>query len=102
MEEGESHAGQRDECRSADSQAIAGVIATSNYFQPEGTAPSAAVIEKQLAELDSLVELLEPEEVKDLKEKVDAAGNGAPAKAALADKVKHLGAKGEGKFVEFA
>ena len=83
-------------------KAISGVIASSNYFQPEGTAPSAAVIEKQLAELDSLVELLEPEQVKDLKENVDKAGNGAGAKEALIAKVKELGDKAEGKFTEFA
>jgi len=48
-----------------------------------------------------LVELLEPEDVKDLKEKVEAAGAGERAKAALVEKVKTLGEKGEGKFVEF-
>ncbi|ODN79346.1 hypothetical protein L202_03350 [Cryptococcus amylolentus CBS 6039] len=83
-------------------KAIATVITDSNYFQAAGSAPSAAVIEKQLAELDSLVELLEPEQVKDLKEKIDKAGKGEPAKAALKEKVVELGAKGEGKFAEFA
>ncbi|WVR07936.1 hypothetical protein IAU60_004979 [Kwoniella sp. DSM 27419] len=83
-------------------KAIATVIANSNYFQAAGTAPSAAVIEKQLAELDSLVEILEPEDVKDLKEKVEAAGSGEPAKAALVEKAKATGEKGAGKFTEFA
>ncbi|WVQ95903.1 hypothetical protein IAU59_003002 [Kwoniella sp. CBS 9459] len=83
-------------------KSIATVIASSNYFQPEGTSPSPAVIEKQLAELDTLVDILEPEEVKDLKEKIDKAGNGEPAKAALVEKVKAAGEKGEGKFTEFA
>ncbi|WWC66032.1 uncharacterized protein I303_108654 [Kwoniella dejecticola CBS 10117] len=83
-------------------KAIATVISSSNYFQPEGTAPSASVIEKQLAELDSLVEILEPEEVKDLKEKVEKAGNGQPAKDALVEKAKATGEKGAGKFTEFA
>ena len=86
----------------ADPQAISTVIASSNYFQAEGTAPSAAVIEKQLAELDTLVELLEPEDVKDLKEKIDKAGNGEPAKTELVAKVKSLGDKADGKFTEFA
>lgn len=83
-------------------QAISTVIASSNYFQAEGTAASAQVIEKQLGELDALVELLEPEQVKDLKEKVEKAGNGDPAKAALQEKVAALGDKGAGKFSEFA
>ena len=78
------------------------MIASSNYFQPAGTAPSASVIEKQLAELDLLVESLEPEEVKDLKESIDKSGEGEPAKAELVKKVKGLGEKGEGKFTEFA
>ncbi|KIR36654.1 zuotin [Cryptococcus deuterogattii 99/473] len=83
-------------------KAIATVIASSNYFQAEGTVASAQVIEKQLGELDALVELLEPEQVKDLKEKVEKAGNGAPVKAALQEKVAALGEKGAGKFTEFA
>ena len=83
-------------------KAVAGVISASNYFQPEGTAPSAAVIEKQLAELDALVELSEPEDVKALKEEVEKAGNGEPAKAVLKAKVAALGDKAAGKFTEFA
>ena len=78
------------------------VIASSNYFQPAGTAPSASTIEKQLAELDILVESLEPEEVKDLKEKIDKSGEGEPAKKELVAKAQGLGEKGEGKFTEFA
>jgi DnaJ family protein C protein 2 len=83
-------------------QAISTVIASSNYFQAEGTSPSPSVIEKQLAELDVLVETLEPEEVRDLKEKVEKAGAGQGAKAELVNKVKSLGEKGDGKFAEFA
>lgn len=83
-------------------KSISTVIASSNYFQAEGTSPAPSVIEKQLAELDALVELLEPEEVKDLKEKVEKAGNGEPAKAALVASAKSLGEKGDGKFTEFA
>jgi DnaJ family protein C protein 2 len=49
-----------------------------------------------------LVELLEPEIVKDLKEKIEAAGGGDAAKAALVEKAKSLGEAGEGKFTEFA
>lgn len=83
-------------------KAVATVIASSNYFQPEGTAPSAQVVEKQLGELDTLCELLEPEEVRDLKDKVEKAGQGEPARAALRDAVKALGDKADGKFAEFA
>ncbi|WVQ84817.1 hypothetical protein IAT38_006974 [Cryptococcus sp. DSM 104549] len=83
-------------------KAIATTIGASNYFLPAGTAAPASTIEKQLAELDTLVELLEPEEVKDLKEKVDKAGNGEPAKAVLKEKAASLGEKGAGKFTEFA
>jgi DnaJ family protein C protein 2 len=59
-------------------------------------------VEKQLAELDSLCEILEPEEVKDLKEKVEAAGKGGPAKEAIREKVKASEERGEGMFAEFA
>ncbi|WVN87443.1 uncharacterized protein L203_102624 [Cryptococcus depauperatus CBS 7841] len=83
-------------------KAIATIITNSNYFQAEGTAPIPQVIERQLSELDSLIELLEPEDVKDLKEKIEKAGNGEPAKAVLKEKVAVLGEKGAGKFSEFA
>lgn len=86
-----------------DLQAIATSIASANYFQPAGTAPSAAQIEAQLTELDTLVETSEPEDIKDLKEKIDAAGSDADKiKGALKEKVAGLGAKGDGKFKEFA
>jgi DnaJ family protein C protein 2 len=49
-----------------------------------------------------LCDLLEPEDVKDLKEKVDKAGSGEPVKAVLQETAVGLGAKGEGKFTEFA
>lgn len=83
-------------------QAISAIIASSNYFQPTGTSPSAAQIEGQLTELDTLCELLEPEEVKELKDQVEAAGAGEGAKAALVGKAQGLGEKGAGKFKEFA
>lgn len=83
-------------------KAVATVIAASNYFQADGAAPSPAVIEKQLAELDALVELAEPEDVKTLKEEVEKAGNGEPAKAIIKAKVAALGDKAAGKFTEFA
>lgn len=81
---------------------IAAVVTASNYFQPEGTAPSAAVIEKQLAEIDSYAEIAEPEDVKVLKEEIEKAGSGEPAKAVLVGKVAALGDKAAGKFTEFA
>jgi DnaJ family protein C protein 2 len=81
-------------------KAIAAVIASSNYFQ-EGSA-SPAVIEKQLGELDAFCEIAEPEAVKDLKEKIEKAGAGAPAKEVLKAKVAELGDKAAGKFSEFA
>lgn len=83
-------------------KAVATAIASSNYFQPAGAAPSAAVIEKQLAELDAIVELSEPEAIKGLKEKVEAAGSGEPVKEVLKAQVAALGDKGAGKFTEFA
>ncbi|WWD20472.1 hypothetical protein CI109_104948 [Kwoniella shandongensis] len=85
-------------------KAVSTVIASSNYFLPAGTAPSASTIEKQLAELDLLVDILEPEDVKDLKEKVEKAGSGEPAKAAIKEKVASVQSKpeAEGKFSEFA
>jgi len=49
-----------------------------------------------------LCDLVEPEEVKDLKEKVDKAGTGEPVKTELIAKVAGLSGKGEGKFTEFA
>lgn len=76
-------------------------MASSNYFQPSGTPASASIIEKQLAELDLLVELLEPEDVKLLKEKVEGAGTGDGAKLALIEGVKFTGEKGQGKFAQF-
>jgi hypothetical protein len=86
----------------ADLQSISTIIASSNYFLPASTPAPASTIEKQLAELDLLVELLEPEQVKDLKDEVEKAGAGDGAKAALKGKVGTLGEKGEGKFTEFA
>ncbi|ORY34571.1 DnaJ domain-containing protein [Naematelia encephala] len=83
-------------------KSIATVITSSNYFQPAGASASPAIIEKQLGELDVLCELLEPEAVKDLKEQIEKAGSGEPAKAALVAKVNELGEKAEGKFTEFA
>lgn len=54
-----------------------------------------------MAEIDTLVELLEPEAVKDLKEAVEKAGEGEGAKKAIQDKVATLSGA-EGKFSEFA
>ena len=78
------------------------MITNSNYFLPPGSTPPSSTVEKQLAELDTLCDLLEPEDVKDLKDKLEQGGNGESAKQALKDKVVGLGAAGEGKFVEFA
>ncbi|KAI9638706.1 zuotin [Dioszegia hungarica] len=82
-------------------KSIQAVIAASNYFLPAITAPSAAQIDAHLTELDTLCDLLEPEEVKDLKEKVEAAGPGEGAKTELKARVVGLGQKADGKFVEF-
>jgi DnaJ family protein C protein 2 len=48
--------------------------------------------------------VLEPEEVRELKEQVDKAGAGAAAKEAIVAKAKKAAEKpeGQGKFVEFA
>lgn len=46
---------------------------------------------------------MEPEEVKELKEKIDKAGtDSGKVREVLVGGVKGLGEKGEGKFVEFA
>lgn len=85
-------------------KAIATVVAASNYFQAEGTSASAAVIEKQLAEIDLVAEVLEPEEIRELKEQVEKAGAGEAAKAAIVAKANKAAEKeeGKGKFAEFA
>lgn len=85
-------------------KAIATVVSESNYFQPDGSAASASVIEKQLGELDALCELLEPEQVRQLKEEVEKAGKGEAAKEAIKRKAAEAAGKegGAGKFTEFA
>ncbi|WWC73841.1 uncharacterized protein I206_107813 [Kwoniella pini CBS 10737] len=83
-------------------KSIATVISSSNYFQPEGTSPSATIIEKQLSELDLIVDLIEPEQVKELKEKIEKVENGKSAKDILIETVKSIGEKGQDKFTEFA
>jgi DnaJ family protein C protein 2 len=79
-------------------KAITTVVAESNYFQT-GSA-SAATIEKQLAEIDALVESLEPEQTRELKEQVEKAGKGEAAKEAIKAKVATVADKS--KFSEFA
>jgi hypothetical protein len=49
-----------------------------------------------------LVEALDPEVVRDLKEKVEKAGPGLEAKSELALKVQSLGDEEKAKFTEFA
>ncbi|WFD24016.1 hydroxymethylglutaryl-CoA lyase [Malassezia equina] len=47
---------------------IRNIVTGANYFQPEGTSPSAAVLEKQLDAIDKLCAALEPEQVQTLRE----------------------------------
>ena len=84
-------------------KAITTIVADSNYFQASGS-PSASTIEKQLAEIDALVEILEPEQTRELKESVEKAGKGDAAKEAIKAKVATVADKEEakGKFTEFA
>ena len=84
-------------------KAITTVIAESNYFVSTGS-PSASTIEKQLAEIDALVEILEPEQTRELKEEVEKAGKGDAAKEVIKAKVATVADKEEakGKFAEFA
>ena len=84
-------------------KAITTVIAESNYFVATGS-PSASTIEKQLAEIDALVEILEPEQTRELKEEVEKAGKGDAAKEVIKAKVATVADKEEakGKFAEFA
>lgn len=83
-------------------KAITTVVAESNYFSA-GSA-SASTIEKQLGEIDALVEILEPEQTRELKEAVEKAGKGEAAKEAIKAKVASVADKEEakGKFTEFA
>jgi DnaJ family protein C protein 2 len=81
-------------------KAITTVVSESNYFQAEGTSPSAQVIEKQLAEIDALVEALDPEQVKGLKEEVEKAGKGQAVKEAIKARVASV--EDKSKFSEFA
>lgn len=60
-------------------KAISTVLTAQNYFQPSGTAPSAAVIESQLNGLDALVEALDITEVTSLRAEVEKAGANAKA-----------------------
>lgn len=60
---------------------IRNVITGANYFQPEGTTPSASVLDKQLGALDTLCSTLEPEQVQALREECEKGT--AEAKAAL-------------------
>ncbi len=85
-------------------KAITTVIASSNYFQPAGASASAATIEKQLGEIDTLCEVLEPEEVRELKEQVEKASAGDAVKQVIVTKAKQAAekAEGKGKFSEFA
>jgi DnaJ family protein C protein 2 len=85
-------------------KAITTIIADSNYFQAAGTSASASTIEKQLAEMDALVDILEPEQTRELKEAVEKAGKGDAAKDAIKAKVASVADKEEakGKFTEFA
>ncbi len=85
-------------------KSISTVVSDSNYFQAEGSSVPVKVMEKQLAELDTLCEVLEPEEVRELKEQVEKSGKGAGAKEAIKAKVAIAIQKegGEGKFEQFA
>ncbi|WFC99877.1 hydroxymethylglutaryl-CoA lyase [Malassezia yamatoensis] len=49
-------------------KALRTIVQNANYFQPEGTSPSAAVLDKQLGALDALATALQPEEVVALRE----------------------------------
>lgn len=60
---------------------IRNIITGVNYFQPEGTTPSASVLDKQLTALDALCTSLEPEQVLSLREACEKST--AEAKAAL-------------------
>lgn len=66
------------------------IITNNNYFQPEGTSPPAAVIEKQLNALDALCGALEPEQVLTLREACEKAGAGAKAELAKVCEEKGL------------
>ena len=76
-----------------------------NYFAAAGSAAPAAQIEAVLGELDTLAAAAEPEDVKALKEQVEAAGEDqAKVKAVFATAAGKLVADGkveDAKFVQF-
>lgn len=71
---------------------ISGVLTAQNYFQPAGSAPTAAVIEAQLNGLDALVEALSIDEVVALRAAVEKAGEGAKAELNKAAEGKGIAA----------
>lgn len=56
---------------------IRNIVTGANYFQPEGTSPSAAVLEKQLDAIDKLCAVLEPEQVQALREACEKSTDAA-------------------------
>ena len=63
----------------------------ANYFQPAGTSPSAAVLDKQLGALDALAAALQPEEVVALREACEKSTEAAKEALNKACQDKSLG-----------
>ncbi|PKI82448.1 hydroxymethylglutaryl-CoA lyase [Malassezia vespertilionis] len=73
-------------------KALRQIITDANYFQPEGTAPSANVLDKQLTALDSLCAMLEPEQVAALRVEAEKGKDAAQTALDKAAQDKGLGA----------
>lgn len=60
-----------------DRKAISAAVTSANYFTPAGQSPTPAHVETCLAELDSVLAALEPEDTAALRQSVDSAGGDA-------------------------
>lgn len=72
-------------------KALRTIVQNANYFQPAGTSPSAAVLDKQLGALDALAAALQPEEVVALREACEKSTEAAKEALNKACQDKSLG-----------
>ncbi|WFC95416.1 hydroxymethylglutaryl-CoA lyase [Malassezia brasiliensis] len=72
-------------------KALRTIVQNANYFQPAGTSPSAAVLDKQLGALDALAAALQPEEVVALREACEKGTEAAKEALNKACQDKSLG-----------
>ncbi|WFD31201.1 hydroxymethylglutaryl-CoA lyase [Malassezia sp. CBS 17886] len=72
-------------------KALRNVVTGANYFLPDGTSPSATVLDKQLGALDAICAALEPEDVAALRAACEKSNDAAKAELAKACADKGLG-----------